>query len=314
MSAYRSFERVRRVGIVATGMVGAGWAAYFLSRGLGVSAYGRRAAAEQELRDYVSSAWDDLTRIGAAKGSVPNTLTYSTDLATAIAGCDFIQENAAENEALKIDLYAQVDAIVPRDVLIASSTSSLSITSLQSKCKHPERCVLGHPFTPTHLLPLVEVVGGAKTDPAAVDAAIAFYAGHGKRPVRLNREVFGHIANRLASALFREAVNLAVEGVATAEEIDAAVVNGPGRKWAITGPFLSYHLTGGAGGFGQFLEHFGKGMERRWADLGAPSLTPDVRKTLTDQVTRSYGDLREQNAARADKLVALTKAIGTTAK
>ena len=264
------------------------------------------------MRERLAVTWPELEAVrGLAPGADAQNWTFSTDLESTLEACDFVQENTSENEALKIELYSRIDAALPRDVLIASSTSSLPITRLQSKCQYPERCVLGHPFIPTHLMPLVEVVGGEKTDPAAIDAAMLFYKGLGKRPVRLEREIFGHIANRLASALWREAVYLVTEGVATVEDVDAAVTYGPARKWAIAGPFTSYHLSGGKGGFASFLEHFGAGQQRRWDQLGTPMLTPETRDLLIERVGESIGQRprAEIETERDAQLVALSKAL-----
>ena len=259
MSRYKSGAAIGTVGVVATGYVGSAWVAFFLARGLDVRVFVRRQEAEDEPHGAVARMWPDLGG-HLAPGADPARVRVFTDLAQAMKGCDFVQENAAEQLDLKRRLLAEMDAVLPPDVLIASSTSSLPVTEMQQLCRHPERCVLGHPFTPTHLLRLVEVVGGDQTDPDAVDAAIATYAHWGKVPVRLNREVFGHIGNRLAGALWREAVSLLVEGVASAEDIDKALVEGPGRKWCIPGPFESYHLSGGSGGIRRFLETFGPGI------------------------------------------------------
>ena len=311
-NGYRGIEGIKRVAIVGAGLVGADWVACYLSRGLAVNVYGRRTESQKELRERLAVTWPEMEEVdGLAPDADPENWTFSTNLESALEGCDYVQENIAENEALKISMFSRIDAVLPKDVLIASSTSSLSITRLQSQCQFPERCVLGHPFTPTHLLPLVEVVGGKRTDPAAVDAAMRFYRGLGKRPVRLEREIFGHIGNRLASALWREAVYLVKEGVATVEDIDAAVSYGPARKWAVAGPFMSYHLSGGEGGFPGFLEHFGAGQQRRWEQLGVPSLTPETRKLLIERVAESTSARPRPDieSERDSQLVALTKAL-----
>jgi len=311
MSVYRSAVEIKTVGLVAGGYVGAGWAAFLLGRGLLVRAWLRRPEAERELRAEIDAMWPDLERIGLAPGADRAHLSVFGSLEEALAGCDFVQENAAENAALKAELYARMDACVAPDVLIASSTSSLSMTDMQAGCRHPERCVLGHPFTPTHLMRLVEVVGGARTDPAAVDAAVATYTHWGKAPVRLNREIFGHIGNRLATALWREAVNLLLEGVASVEDIDRAVVEGPGRKWAISGPFESYHLSGGKGGMTRFLENFSAGIQRRWDDLGTPVLDVPTRARIAELVEAHLSNtpIEQRAAERGALLVNLMLAL-----
>lgn len=316
MSAYRTGAAIHTVGLVAGGYVGAGWAAFLLGRGLDVRLWLRRPEAAGEVRAEVDAMWPDLERIGLAPGADRGRLSVFGSLEEALAGCDFVQENAAENAALKADLYTRMDACLAPDVLIASSTSSLSMTQMQEGCRYPQRCVLGHPFTPTHLMRLVEVVGGAQTDPAAVEGAMATYAHWGKVPVRLNREVFGHIGNRLATALWREAIHLLLEGVASVEDIDRAVVEGPGRKWAIAGPFESYHLSGGKGGMSRFLESYGAGIQRRWDDLGAPVLDAPTRAGIAERVEASLSgtSLERLAAQRGALLVNLMLALDPPAQ
>ncbi len=311
-NAYRGLAQIKRVSVVGGGLVGADWIAYFLARGLEVSAYGRRLEAETEMRARIDLVWPQLQEVGfIVPGASKDRWSFSTDLEASLKDCDFVQENLSENEALKVEIFARIDAVLPKDVLIASSTSSLPITKLQQQCRFPERCVLGHPFTPTHLMPLVEVAGGEKTDPAAVDMAMQLYADLGKKPVKLNKEIFGHIANRLASALWREAVHLVDSGVASVEDVDAALVYGPGRKWALAGTFISFHISGGPGGFAHFLDHFGAGQQKRWDQLGQPNLTPELRARLIERVADSTKGLsREKIEERRNAgLVALTKAL-----
>lgn len=316
MGTYRAGAAIKTVGLVAGGYVGAGWAAFLLGRGLCVRAWLRRPEAGDELRAEIDALWPDLERLGLEPGADRARLEVFTSLEEALAGCDFVQENAAENAALKAELYARIDGCVAPDVLIASSTSSLSMTDMQAGCRHPERCVLGHPFTPTHLMRLVEVVGGARTDPAAVDAAMATYTCWGKMPVRLSREIFGHIGNRLATALWREAVNLLLEGVASVEDIDRAVVEGPGRKWAISGPFESYHLSGGKGGMTRFLESYAAGIQRRWDDLGTPVLDAPTRARISELVEARLSDVpvERRAAQRGALLVNLMLALAPPAE
>lgn len=298
--SFRSGDAIRQVCVVATGYVGSGWVGFFLSRGLRVSVYARRAASEARLSADLDAMWPDLERVGLTPDADRRAMTFHTDLNAALEGSDFVQENTAEDLDLKTQLYAEIDARLPGDILIASSTSSLPISSIQALCRQPSRCILGHPFTPTHLMRLVEVGGGKSTDPRAVTAALETYRHWGKRPVRLNTEVFGHIANRLASALWREAVHLAAEGVASVEDIDTAVVEGLGRKWAVSGPFLSYHLSGGDGGIAHFFKSYSAGIQRRWDDLGRPALTDDLKHRLTQMVLEEVGG-RSREALEADR-------------
>jgi 3-hydroxyacyl-CoA dehydrogenase len=202
-----------------------------------------------------------------------------------VAEADFVQENAPEREPVKQALLARIDAVLPSEVIIASSSSGLLISRLQAGCRHPERCVIGHPFNPPHLIPLVEVVGGGRTAPATIEGALAFYKAIGKRPIHIRREVAGHVANRLQAALWREAVHLVAAGVASVADVDTAISEGPGLRWALMGPHLTFHLAGGSGGMAHFLEQLGPPLESWWDDLGDPQLTPEVRQALTAGVS-----------------------------
>jgi 3-hydroxyacyl-CoA dehydrogenase len=202
---------------------------------------------------------------------------------------DFVQESAPEREGVKQALLARIDAVLPPDIVIASSSSGLLISNLVASCRHPERCVIGHPFNPPHLIPLVEVVGGAQTAPATVERAMAFYAAIGKRPIHIRREVRGHVANRLQAALWREAVHLVAAGVASVADVDTAISEGPGLRWALMGPHLTFHLAGGEGGMAHFLNELGPPVESWWDDLGIPSLTPAVRDALAEGVAAETG-------------------------
>jgi 3-hydroxyacyl-CoA dehydrogenase len=177
-----------------------------------------------------------------------------------------------------------LDAAAPPEVVLSSSSSGLLISRVVAKCKHPERCVIGHPFNPPHLIPLVEVVAGEKTSSAAVDKAMAFYAEIGKKPIRINKEVRGHVANRLQAALWREAVHLVNEGVVSVADADAAIAYGPGLRWALMGPHLTFHLAGGEGGMTHFMSHLTPALVTWIEDLGDPKFTPDVQKKIIDGV------------------------------
>jgi 3-hydroxyacyl-CoA dehydrogenase len=218
--------------------------------------------------------------------------------AEALKGAEFVQESALEREDIKIELFRELDAATPPEVVISSSSSGLLISRVVAKCKHPERCVIGHPFNPPHLIPLVEVVAGEKTSPAAIDAAMAFYREIGKHPIRINKEVRGHVANRLQAALWREAVHLVADGVVSVADADAAIAYGPGLRWALMGPHLTFHLAGGEGGMTNFMHHLVPAMETWIADLGEPKFTPDVQKKIIDGVAdeaagRSIADLQK---------------------
>ena len=219
-----------------------------------------------------------------ARDADPTRVRVVDDPADAVEGAVFIQENAPEDLALKRDLYGRIDPALTADAVVASSSSGLLISALQEGFRNGARFVVGHPFNPPHLVPLVEVVGGSATDPEAVEWAVAFYNAHGKRAIKIEREVPGHIANRLQAALFREAFHLLLSGTASAADIDAAVSHGPGLRWSFMGPFKTFHLAGGEGGVRAALEHFGPPMESWWADLGTPRLDGDAIEALSRAV------------------------------
>jgi 3-hydroxyacyl-CoA dehydrogenase len=237
-------------------------------------------------------------------------LRVVADPGSAVRDVGFVQESGPEDEAAKIDLFELLDAVAPDATLIASSSSGLLMSRIQSRCKHPQRCVIGHPFNPPHLMPLVEVVGGDRTGEAAIAATIAFYRSIGKYPIHIRKEVRGHIANRLQAALWREAIHLMDSGVASVADIDAAVAYGPGLRWAFMGPSLTFHLAGGEGGMQYFLDHLGDAVQSWFDDLGAPSLTPEIRKQLVDGVAastgeRSIGDLAKKRDAYLMEVIKL---------
>lgn len=284
-------HNTERVAVIGTGTIGMGWAALFLASGLAVGASDPAPGAEARLRRFIDDAWPVLARFGAVAPAPPqDLLSFHPQPEAAAEGAGFVQENAPERESLKRELLARIDAVLPSETVIASSSSGLLISRLQSGCRHPERVVLGHPFNPPHLIPLVEIVGGALTASWAVARAMEFYAALGKRPIHIRREVSGHVANRLQAALWREAVHLIASGVASVADVDAAISEGPGLRWALMGPHLIFHLAGGAGGMAHFLDQLGPPLEGWWSDLGSPSLTPEIRQALTEGVAAEAGE------------------------
>jgi 3-hydroxyacyl-CoA dehydrogenase len=249
-----------------------------------VSATDPAPDAEAKLRAAVAAHWPVLAQFGLAEGASPDRLAFHAEPERAVEAADFVQENGPEREDLKQDLFRRLDAAAAPDVILSTSSSGLLVSRIQTACRHPERVVLGHPFNPPHLIPLVEVVGGEQTSPEAVDAAVAFYAAIGKRPIRLRREIKGHVANRLQAALWREAFSLVESGVATVADIDTAIAHGPGLRWAILGPFVNLHLSGGSGGIAHVINHLGPGMETWWNDIGSPKLTPELRDKVAEGV------------------------------
>ena len=283
-------RQIGTVAVVATGVIGASWASYFLAHGLKVSATDPGPDAEVKLREAVERHWPALEQMGLSVGASPDNLRVSSDLAQALDGCDFVQESGPEREDFKIDLFRKMDALLPADVILATSSSGLLMSRVQSGCKHAERVVLGHPFNPPHLIPLVEVIGGERTSPETIERSMTFYRAIGKRAIHARKEVKGHIANRLQAALWREAFNLVDQGVATVSDIDTAIAYGPGLRWALLGPFMNLSLSGGAGGMAHLLEHLGPPIESWWKDLGDPSMTPDLCRKVVDGTTEEIGD------------------------
>ena len=291
---------IRRIAIIGTGVIGASWTSLFLAKGLEVIATDIAPDAESSLRRFVKAAWPALERLGLAPGASQTRLTFTADMPTAVRTADFIQENGPERIDFKKKLYRQLDELLSAEVIIASSSSGLTMSEIQSACElHPERCVIGHPFNPPHLVPLVEVVGGSKTSEATIDRAVEFYTGLGKQAVRLRKEVPGHVANRLQAALAREVYYLVAEDVVSVTDIDKALSWGPGLRWGIMGQVLLNHLGGGPGGIEHFFEQFTGPMTAWWKVLGSPELTPEVRRKLIDGLhtevgSRSIVDLEAQ--------------------
>jgi len=282
---------IRNVAVVGCGTIGASWAALFLSKGLSVTATDVDPAAEIRLRDFVEAAWPALTTLGMSPVASLDRLRFDPDLGQACADSDFVQENGPEREPAKITLLREIDAAIRPGVIIASSSSALQISRLQSQCQYPGRVVLGHPFNPPHLVPLVEVAGGAGTTEAAIEQAMAFYSLIGKTPIRLNKELEGHVANRLQAAVFREAVHLLDEGIASLRDIDIALTEGPGLRWALMGPFLTYHLAGGPGGIRSFFDQFTPMQQSLWGKLGTPVLDERLKKKVIRAVDEEISKL-----------------------
>jgi 3-hydroxyacyl-CoA dehydrogenase len=282
-----SKKQIQNVTIVGTGVIGASWAALYLARGLNVVATDPAPNAEVNLRKYIDAAWEDLTVVGLSPNASRDHLKFTTDLKQAVAGADLVQENGPERKDFKVKLFADMDVATPSDSIIASSSSGLTMSVMQSACKHPERCVIGHPFNPPHVVPLVEVVAGEKTSPETVQRAIAFYASIGKKPIHVRKEVVGHVANRLQAALYREVVYLIEQGVLDVADSDAAVCWGPGLRWGLMGPNLLFHLGGGPGGIHHFMEQFTGPLATWWKDLGSiTEFSPEVKQTIVDGVLK----------------------------
>lgn len=311
MSNYPEFDSITTVACVGAGTIGGGWAAYFLARGLTVRVWDPAPDARTRLEGLIDSAWPALTELGLAPNAAKDNFTVHTDLAEAMQGVGFVQESAPENLELKQDLLARIVEATADDVVIGSSTSGYGMTEMAEKAAAPSRLVVGHPFNPPYLIPLVEVVGGAGTDPKAIEWASGWYEYIGKSVITMNREVPGFIANRLQEALWREALHMVDNNEATVEQIDLAITEGPGLRWPLQGPMLTFHLAGGQGGMAHMLDHFGPSLKSPWTRLDAPELTDTLRKDVIDGCDRE-AEGRTVNhliAQRDQAIIAIRKVV-----
>ena len=299
--------------VVGSGVIGSGWAARALAQGLDVVATDPAPGAEERLRSNAANAWPALTKLGLAAGADPDRLRFEPDLARAVGAADFVQECAPERIELKRKLHAQIDAAAAPDVLVASSSSGLLPSEIQADCGEPGRVVIGHPFNPVYLLPLVEVLGGEKTDPVAIEAAIAVYRDLGMQPLKVRTEIDGYISDRLQEAIWREALHMVADGVATTGEIDDAIIYGPGLRWAFMGPCLTFHLAGGDVGMAHMLEQFGPALKLPWTKLEAPELTDELARRMVEGTQAQAGEssVKELEQLRDSCLIAILQALKT---
>lgn len=304
---------IHQVSVVGCGVIGASWAAYYLAQGFDVTAYDPADGAEQALRAHVASCWPALEKQGLAEGASQTRLSFEPDLAAAVKNADFIQENAPERLSIKHELLAVMESSCRPDVIISSSSSGLLVSDIQRNALHPERIVLGHPFNPPHLIPLVEVIGGKLTSAEVVTRTLEFYKFIGKKPIHVRAEVKGHVANRLQAALWREAFYLVEQGVISVKDLDAAIAHGPGLRWALLGPFMNLQLSGGQGGLAHLLEHLGPPIEDWWADLGHAPITPELSTKLVEGLNAGLASsdqaelIEKRDALLIDLLVAKDK-------
>jgi 3-hydroxyacyl-CoA dehydrogenase len=287
-SAMFATKPIHRIAVVGTGVIGSSWAAFYLAHGFEVVATDPAPNAEADLRRYVQSVWPIL--VSATKPNAQfNRMEFTRDLEHALSHADFVQENSPEIPELKIKLFKDMDELTPPDSIIASSSSGVTMSVMQSACNHPDRCVVGHPFNPPHVMPLVEVVGGRQTSAETIQRAMSFYASIGKKPIHLRKELLGHAANRLQAALYREVIYLIEQDVLSVADADAVVTMGPGLRWGVMGPNLIFHLGGGLGGIQHFMEHLAGPFSAWWNDLGHPDLTPELKQKIIDGVLQEVG-------------------------
>lgn len=304
------FEHTAALG---AGVIGASWTALFLASGRSVAVYDPAADAESRVKRYVEKAWPTLEKLNLTSNGNPDNLTFHNNAAAAVDGKTFIQESVPERIDIKHALYADIESALAPDAVIASSASGLTLSEMQGGWQKPGRLVLGHPFNPPHLIPLVEVMGNDKTDADVVSAAERFYQAVGKVTIRVNREVPGHVANRLQAAVWREAIHLVKSGVASVEDVDTAMWAGPGLRWSVMGPTLLFHLGAGEGGLDEFCNRYSDSFNRWWDDLGELHLDPETAATLVAGVLdESKGVPSAELSAKRDEMLAAV--LNATAK
>ena len=297
------------IAVVGAGLIGMSWAALFSGYGHPVRVWDVRPDVADTLTPYVARAHAALRELGQL-AAVPGPVTVTADLGEAIAGARFVQENAPEKLPLKRDLYAFIAPHLAPDAIVASSTSSIAPSLLQEGAAFADRLLVGHPFNPPHLMPVVEIVRGAATSEATAELAFQLYQSLGRVPLRLHKDVVGHLGNRLQAALWREAIDAVASGLASLEDVDAMMTYGLGLRWAVAGPHFSFHLAGGAGGYDNFIGHIGPAFEAQWRDLRTPTLTPELRATLVEEMNRVAGDrsVSSLEADRDERLVRIMQA------
>jgi len=293
-----------RTACLGAGVIGASWAALFLASGRSVAVCDPADTAETFVRGYVERAWPTLTELGLVRSGDQGVLSFHTSPEEAVDGAAFVQESVPERIALKHELYARIEAALDSGAIVASSASGLTLSELQAGWKDPARLVLGHPFNPPHLIPLVEVMGNDRTAADAVEGAERFYDAVGKITIRVRREVPGHVANRLQAAVWREAIHLVMSGVASVGDVDKAMWAGPGLRWAAMGPTMLFHLGAGEDGLAAFCDRYAESFNRWWDDLGTPHLDADTAKELVAGIMEEAGpESQESLSAQRDALI-----------
>ncbi|MEO1537966.1 MAG: 3-hydroxyacyl-CoA dehydrogenase NAD-binding domain-containing protein [Pseudomonadota bacterium] len=306
-------DQIRNVAVLGAGVIGASWAALYLAAGRGVTVYDPAPEAESAVRSYIDKAWPALEALGLTDRAARDALRFVSTVRDAVEGADFVQENVPERLEIKHATFAEIESALGAGAIVSSSTSGLTLEALQQGWRDPAPLILGHPFNPPHLIPLVELTANAKTGPGILDLTEAFYADVGKVTIRIKKGLPGHVANRLQAAVWREAVHMAVEGVASVEDIDKAMWAGPGLRWAAMGPTMLFHLGAGEGGLRAFCDHFQDTFNGWWDGLGDPRLNADVIDTLVEGMAeQARGRSPAELSAERDRmLIAMQAALKT---
>lgn len=308
-------DEITHTAVLGAGTIGASWTALFLASGRSVTVFDPDPAAEETVRQYIDLAWETMDRLGLTTRGDPNRVKFVPSARQAVEGAGFIQENVPERLSIKHATFAEIEPAIVSSAIVASSASGLTLGQMQAGWSNPGRFILGHPFNPPHLIPLVEVMGNSRTDPDIVSDAEAFYKDIGKVTIRVQKEVPGHVANRLQAAVWREAIHLVQSGVASVGDVDKAMSAGPGLRWAAMGPTTLFSLGAGAGGLDAFCTHFADTFNGWWDDLGTPRLTPEVSDMLVAGLAAAHGDASVQDLAevRDAKIVEMQMALAKLA-
>ena len=309
---FLNIEKVKNISSIGGGPIGGGWTAFFLSKGYNVKSYLHEPKEKEMFMKIVKTAWKSLKKLGLTKDASLNNLSVTCDLKKSLEGSHFVQESAPEKLELKQDLYYEMGEILPKNIIISSSTSGFMMSDIQKKCNSPERTIIGHPFNPPYILPLVEIVGGKKSSKLAVEWAYDFYKFSGKEPLKLKKEIPGFVATRLQEALWREALHMVDNGEASPEDIDIALINGPAPRMVIQGQCMAFHVACGEGGMATNLDQFGPALKWPWTRLKAPELTSELRDKMVNGCNEMAGSTNFEDlvSSRDKAIVKVLNAIG----
>ena len=300
---------ISHTAVLGAGVIGASWTALFLASGRSVSVHDPAANIEITVRNYIDRAWPGLEELGLTDRATPDAVSFARSACEAVEGADFVQENVPERLSIKHSTYRKIEPVLAANTIVSSSTSGLTLKALQDGWENPLNLILGHPFNPPHLIPLVELAANSRTSPSVLEAAEAFYHDIGKVTIRIRKGLPGHVANRLQAAVWREAVHLAVEGVASVEDIDKAMWAGPGLRWAAMGPTMLFHLGAGNGGLQAFCDHFKDTFNGWWDDLGNPRLDDrTIQELVTGMAEQARGRSIEDLSLDRDKMLTALQA------